>query len=162
MGKKEYIKEYILFNPQRAKDIWGQRYLRVAILLLFLLCILYAGWQYYINLPEPLIRSPNVPNMPAASDSFDCDDSALFMYEYFTSEGYECVIVVGNLEMENETFPECKHVWVLVNSPNRASIAYDWGVPRFGRQHYSGFQLTPGQLRAIVLTEQLKLEKSPE
>ncbi len=153
-------KEYILFTPDKYKDIWGQRYWRAGFFILFLLIVGFIGWKYFINLPEALIHSPNVPNMPAASDNFDCDDSALFMYEYFTSKGYECTIIVGNLEIEKETFFECKHVWVIVTSPDKRTLAYDWGIPQFGKQHYYGFSLTPAQLKEVVLLELLSLEKS--
>ena len=37
----------------------------------------------FVKNPEPLFKNPSVPNMPVASDNFDCDDSALFMYNYF-------------------------------------------------------------------------------
>ena len=153
-------KEYILYNPDRYKDIWAQRYWRVGSSLILLFSLCFVGWFYLINLPEALIHSPNVPNMPAASDNFDCDDSALFMYEYFTSKGYECTIVAGNLEIENETFFECKHIWVVVTPPDKRNLAYDWGVPRFDKQHYHGFELTPTQLKEVVLSDLLRLEKS--
>jgi hypothetical protein len=84
------------------------------------------------------------------------------MHEYFTSQGFECTIVVGNLEMENEAFYQCKHVWVIVTSPDKKNLAYDWGVPQFDKQHYHGFSLTPKQLREVVLSDKLRLEKSSE
>lgn len=63
---------------------------------------------------------------PVASASFDCDDSALYMYQYFTSLGYEVRIVRGNLDMENETWFQCNHVWVWVKSGG-SYYPYDWG-----------------------------------
>jgi hypothetical protein len=153
-------KEYILFTPDKRRDIWGQRYWRAGFLLIFVFSVCFIGWFYFVNLPEAIIYSPNVPNMPLASDNFDCDDSALFMYEYFTSKGYECTIVVGNLEIENETFLECKHIWVMVTSPDKKDLAYDWGIPQFDKQHYHGYELTPAQLKEIVLSDILALEKS--
>ncbi|MCJ7425975.1 MAG: hypothetical protein MUO17_02380 [Dehalococcoidales bacterium] len=155
-------KEYILFTPDKYKDIWGQRYWRMGSLVFLVLFFYLAGWFYFFNVPRVLIQSPNVPNMPIASDNFDCDDSALFLYEYFTSEGYECSIVVGNLEMQDETFFQCKHVWVMVTSSDGKNLAYDWGVPRFDQQHYHGFTLTPDQLKDIVALDLLNFEKSPE
>ena len=110
-------------------------------------------WVICANVPEPLLRSPNVPDMPAASDDFDCDDSALFMHDYFTSRGYECVIVSGNLELEKETFPECNHMWVIVMCPNEASIAYDWGSPCYDKQHFEGFMINYEQLKDIVASD---------
>ena len=110
-------------------------------------------WVICTTIPEPLLMSPNVPDMPAASEDFDCDDSALFMYDYFTAKGYECVIVTGNLELEKETFFECNHMWVIVICPNEASIAYDWGSPCYDRQHFEGFIITYEQLEGIVATD---------
>jgi hypothetical protein len=157
-------KEYILFTPDKYTDIWGKQYWRMGFLVFLVLLLYLIGRFYFVDLPEVLIQSPNVPNMPAASESFDCDDSALFMYEYFTSKGYECTIFVGNLEMEDEDFLQCNHAWVMVTSPDNKNLvyAYDWGLPKFDRQHYYGFPLTPDQLKDIVASDLLRLEKSSE
>jgi hypothetical protein len=73
--------------------------------------------------------------MPRASPEFDCDDSAIYMYEYFTSLGYKVRIVTGNLDMTGETFAQCNHVWVWVTTPTGGEIAYDWGKAFTDEQH---------------------------
>jgi len=48
--------------------------------------------------------------LPKQSPKFDCDDSALYMYLYFTNLGYDVRIIAGNLDLENETFWQCKTI----------------------------------------------------
>ena len=81
------------------------------------------------------------PPVPEPSESFDCDDSALFMYRHFQRLGIESVPIVGNLKMKGEAYLESDHVWLLVRSGDRF-IAYDWGTPRFDRQHYEGYTIS--------------------
>jgi hypothetical protein len=62
------------------------------------------------------------------------------MYNHFKNMGIEAIPVVGNLEMTGENFTQCNHVWLLVKSGDK-QIAYDWGTPRFDKQHYEGFKI---------------------
>ena len=76
---------------------------------------------------------------PRSSSKFDCDDSALFMYHYFTSLDYDVDIVVGNLKMTGETFMESNHVWIWVTTPDGNEIPYDWGRVTIDDQHRAGY-----------------------
>ena len=79
--------------------------------------------------------------LPEPSPAFDCDDAALAMYRHFQNLGIECAPIVGNLYAEGEEYEASNHVWLLVKSGERL-IAYDWGIPRFDRQHYEGYTIS--------------------
>ena len=81
------------------------------------------------------------PRVSEPSAAFDCDDSALETYRYFQDLGIESTPIVGNLEMDGEEYMESNHVWLLVRSGD-LEIAYDWGTPRFDRQHYEGYTIS--------------------
>jgi len=81
------------------------------------------------------------PRVSEPSAAFDCDDSALETYRYFQDLGIESTPIVGNLEMDGEEYMESNHVWLLVRSGG-LEIAYDWGTPRFDRQHYEGYTIS--------------------
>ena len=89
------------------------------------------------------------PPVPDPSSTFDCDDSALAMYNHFKSLGIEARPIIGNLAMDGEEYMESDHVWLLVTSGDK-EIAYDWGFPRFDKQHYEGFEITLDKLRVAV------------
>jgi hypothetical protein len=92
---------------------------------------------------------------PAAA--YDCDDDTLAMYRHFENLGIASTPVVGNLELTGEEYLQCNHVWLLVGSgPNK--IAYDWGTPRFDRQHYEGFKIDLDYLLYVVQQD----TKSPD
>ena len=78
------------------------------------------------------------PNVPGPSETFDCDDSALAMYEHFRDCGIESWPIIGNLDEDDETFGESNHVWLLVDFGEK-KIAYDWGLPHLDKQHYEGY-----------------------
>jgi hypothetical protein len=78
------------------------------------------------------------PDIPAPSDEFDCDDSTLSMYRHFQRLGIVATPIIGNLNIDGEEFMESDHVWLMVKSGDNA-VAYDWGEPRFDRQHYEGY-----------------------
>jgi len=60
------------------------------------------------------------------------------MYRHFQRLGVEVTPILGNLSLEGEEYLECDHVWLLVKSGEK-NIAYDWGEPRFDKQHYEGY-----------------------
>jgi hypothetical protein len=91
--------------------------------------------------------------LPEASPTFDCDDATLAMYRHFQSLGIESTPIIGNLKMDGEAYMESNHVWLLVKSGDR-EIAYDWGTPRFDRQHYEGYKISLDFLLSAVEQDQ--------
>jgi len=83
------------------------------------------------------------------SETYDCDDSALAMYNYFQGLGIEATPFIGNLKMDGEAYADSNHVWLMVRSGGW-EIAYDWGTPRLDRQHYEGYEISLEQLLAAV------------
>jgi hypothetical protein len=81
------------------------------------------------------------PALPQSSDTFDCDDSTLAMYRHFQKLGIDSTPFVGNLDMDGEKYLESDHVWLMVGT-GKIQIAYDWGTPRFDRQHYEGYPIS--------------------
>jgi hypothetical protein len=92
---------------------------------------------------------PGSIELPKGSSTFDCDDATLAMYQYFLSHGIESTPIIGNLKMDNETYIESNHVWLLVITTD-GEIAYDWGTPRFDRQHYEGYKVSLDVLLGAV------------
>ncbi|MBM3119291.1 MAG: zinc ribbon domain-containing protein [Chloroflexi bacterium] len=45
---------------------------------------------------------------------FDCNDMAVGIWNTLYKKKIVSVIVAGNLELDNESFAECNHVWLLV------------------------------------------------
>ena len=45
---------------------------------------------------------------------FDCNDMAVELWNILHKEGIVSLIVVGSLDLENETFGECNHSWLVV------------------------------------------------
>jgi len=92
---------------------------------------------------------------PTETRGFDCDDSALYMFYYFTNMGYEVKIITGNLDLVDESLSQCNHVWVLVKSGGY-DYAYDWGhyfdyYTDAQHQHYEGYELSFAELVLAVL-----------
>jgi hypothetical protein len=104
-----------------------------------MLVLLAFGWIWF-------------PRVPAPSATFDCDDSALTMYRHFQELGIEARPVIGNLEEDGETFSESDHVWLLVDVMGH-EIAWDWGLPKFDRQHYEGYPITLDELYTAVAAD---------
>jgi hypothetical protein len=100
----------------------------LAFALMILVSVLTFSWPGSIELPK-------------GSSTFDCDDATLAMYQYFLSHGIESTPIIGNLQMDSEAYMESNHVWLLVKTSN-GEIAYDWGTPRFDRQHYEGYEIS--------------------
>ena len=89
------------------------------------------------------------PALSGPSPTFDCDDGTLDMYRHFQGLGIESTPIVGNLDMDGEEYMESNHVWLLVKSGDK-DIAYDWGIPRFDRQHYEGYTISLDYLMYAV------------
>jgi len=92
--------------------------------------------------------------LPKSSRKFDCDDSALYMYLYFTNLGHDVRIVTGNLDLDNETFYQCDHVWVWVDDRIRGELSYDWGYLDNDEQHSSGYVINYKELLRKVINDQ--------
>jgi hypothetical protein len=117
----------------------------VTIISLFV--ILVAGLVF------PRLTSIALIPLPHASATYDCDDATLAMYRYFQSLGIKATPIIGNLKMDGETFMESNHIWLLVDCLGR-EIAYDWGTPRFDRQHYEGYTVNLDFLLKAVAQDQ--------
>lgn len=97
------------------------------------------------------------PHVEKPSATYDCDDDTLDMYRHFQSLGIKAVPVVGNLDLSGESFTQCNHVWLLVTLFNH-QIAYDWGTPRFDKQHYEGYKINLDYLLYCVQAD----KKNPD
>jgi hypothetical protein len=95
------------------------------------------------------------PPVTEPSAAFDCDDATLQMYRYFQDRGIESTPIIGNLKMNGEKYMECNHVWLLVKSGDK-EIAYDWGTPRFDRQHYEGYTISLEYLLQAVKEDKIR------
>jgi hypothetical protein len=93
------------------------------------------------------------PKVGEPTETYDCDDGTLDMYRHFEKLGIEATPIVGNLDMSGETYTQSNHVWLLVKSGSRL-IAYDWGTPRFDKQHYEGFKISLDYLLYAVQQDQ--------
>lgn len=94
----------------------------------------------------------NMLVMPRDTPDFDCDDSVLYMYHYFTSMGYDVRIVFGNLDLTGEAWEQSNHTWVWVDTGIDGEIAYDWGRVYYDEQHDFGYVATYEELlRAALL-----------
>jgi hypothetical protein len=102
-----------------------------------------------VGLTFPRLSSIVFPSVPPPSPSFDCDDSTLMMFRHFQSLGIEATPIIGNLKMTGEAYMQSDHAWLLVKSGD-LEIAYDWGTPRFDKQHYEGYTITLDQLLSAV------------
>jgi hypothetical protein len=94
-----------------------------------------------VTLTLPRLSPVIFPRLSEPSPAFDCDDATLAMYRYFQGLGIESTPIVGNLDLEGEDYDQSNHVWLLVKSGDK-EIAYDWGLPRFDRQHYEGYTIS--------------------
>jgi hypothetical protein len=101
----------------------------------------------------PQLNPSFYPPVNEPSAKYDCDDDTLDMYRYFSQLGFKCTPVVGSLDMSGESYTESNHVWLLVNTGNKL-IAYDWGKPRYDKQHYEGYKITLDYLIYAVQQDQ--------
>lgn len=101
--------------------------------------------QYFNQLQSELEAATfelgkDMPVKPTETRWFDCDDSALYMFYYFTNMGYEVDIVKGNLELTGEWRLGCDHIWVIVHSKG-AVYPYDWGEYCPDPQHHEYYKI---------------------
>ncbi|WP_157844574.1 hypothetical protein [Dehalococcoides mccartyi] len=88
------------------------------------------------------------------TETHDCDDIALEMYNHFTGLGFDVRIFIGNLAMTGETYTESNHVWLQVKTAG-GWVAYDRGtdtiaIPYTDPQHYEGYEIKYDTLLAFV------------
>ena len=110
-----------------------------------------------VMLGLPQLSPVLFPKVGVTTETYDCDDETLDMYRHFEKYGIESTPVVGNLDMSGESYILSNHVWLMVKAGNK-QIAYDWGTPRFDRQHYEGYKISLDYLLYAVAQD----EKSPE
>lgn len=101
---------------------------------------------------------------PYIKDRFDCNDMVVDMWDELDEQGIISVIVVGNLDLENESFADCDHAWLLVMHEDNQSVFRLFALEMtngesFGidpkskafRQYMMGyFYSSPSDLRADV------------
>lgn len=100
--------------------------------------IIFIAVVFLIMVTLPRFSPIIFPHLPTPSPTFDCDDGTLSMYRHFQRLGIKSTPILGNLNVDGEEYSECDHIWLLVESGDK-NIAYDWGEPRFDRQHYEGY-----------------------
>jgi hypothetical protein len=120
------------------------RYFRTSLIFFMALAVL-------LGLPQ--LNAFSLPLVSAPSANYDCDDETLDMYRYFTSLGLTCIPVVGNLDISGESYSQSNHVWLVVKSGGKFT-AYDWGQPRYDKQHYEGYKITYDYLLYAVRQDQ--------
>jgi hypothetical protein len=119
-------------------------YLKTSLVIFVALIVL-------LGLPQ--ISAYSLPLVSAPSSTYDCDDDTLDMYRYFQGLGFKCTPVVGNLDISGESYAQSNHVWLVVISGSRL-VAYDWGEPRYDKQHYEGYKITYDYLLYAVRQDQ--------
>lgn len=113
--------------------------------------LIFCGICYWLvsDIQPNLIGLPSFPKYQN-STTFDCDDATLAMVKICEQNGWDYIIIAGNLQMENETFSECNHFWIWVNFGG-VDIPYDWGYPAIDEQHYYGYDVgMEGLLHAVA------------
>ena len=80
----------------------------------------------------------------------DCDDMAADIWETLAGQGIISLIIVGNLEMAQESFNDCNHAWLMIYGGEGSAAAlettnggvYTWQdtevEPRL-KQYWEGF-----------------------
>ena len=121
--------------------------LLIVCLLASLACGVITQNEATFSLGDDMLTRP-------ASQGFDCDDSALYMYLYFTALGYDVRIVKGNLDKTGESYWETNHVWVWVGENGKGEIAYDWGRPYYDEQHSWGYVISYKELLSFAKQDQ--------
>jgi hypothetical protein len=120
---------------------WGM--VKIAGFLLLVCCVM---------LMLPCLNTSIFPDVPEPTESYDCDDGTLCMYNHFRSLGVAATPVLGNLDTTGEGIYDCDHVWLMIETGGY-KIAYDWGLPCFDRQHYEGYTVDLDYLRYAVAAD---------
>jgi len=95
---------------------------------------------------------------------FDCNDMAIDIWNMLHKQGIASVIVVGNLDLDNESFAKSNHAWLLVTyagirlfaveptSGKTYTIYYDMdNDSKAFKQYLEGYYFaSPSDLRAAV------------
>ena len=86
---------------------------------------------------------------------FDCNDMAVELWNLLHEQGMASLIVIGNLDLENESFAECNHAWLVVpylQIPESFVVEPTNGeiyVGDEGQPYHEGYYYTsPSNLRA--------------
>jgi len=88
---------------------------------------------------------------------FDCNDMAVELWNILHKQGIASLIVVGNPDLENESFAECNHAWLVVPylyipdffvvEPTNGEVY----IGEEGKQYQEGYYYTsPSNLRADI------------
>jgi len=77
----------------------------------------YHEWHYYIE------------------GETDCNDMAVDIWDMLKKKGIISLIAVGNLELENETFAQCNHVWIVILTSSGKAFALE---PTNGQLYFKG------------------------
>lgn len=153
---------------------------KALFLILFLLCILLAvGGDYTVEPPqevdcpiEPVAPPPPVAlpssvaplppqfNMGVFFQDYpiepDCDDMAYFTWLALEKLGYECYGVYGNLELDNETFIDSSHVWIVADIEG-ILYYYEHGIPfllnEWRIQHNEGYLISKEFLLQAMMAD---------
>ena len=123
----------------------------------YLLITLFTVGVIFIVL-SPLMIQMFYFDMPRPSPEFDCDDGTLLMMERLSTLGIKSTPILGSLKKNGESYQESDHIWLLADIAG-LRIAFDWGEPRFGAQHYEGFAVTPQQLLIFVQQDRVSQSK---
>ena len=93
-------------------------------------------------IPAIELQAATMFSVEELTSDYDCDDAALDTVKQCQERGLDYRIVVGNLDITNEQYSECCHIWVLVNVGEDIEhwVAYDWGQRYYDEQHYEFYE----------------------
>jgi len=117
----------------RIKNFMKFLFILIVAVLIFCGCSAYQGYHFEVGEPKGIYE-------------YNCVDATLDMIGQCEARGYEYQIMWGNLSVENETFFECDHCWLLVKHSDDHWYAYDWGKFCLDEQHYEGIMVSKYEL----------------
>jgi hypothetical protein len=65
----------------------------------------------------------------------DCNDMAVDIWDMLRRKGIISLIAEGNLEIENETFSQCNHAWLVILNSSGAAFSLE---PTNGQLYFTG------------------------
>lgn len=65
----------------------------------------------------------------------DCNDMAVDIWDMLRRKGIISLIATGNLELENETFDQCNHAWLVIFNSSGKAFALE---PTNGQLYFKG------------------------